>query len=305
MAYAHPLDVLGDPTRRRIFERLREWAAGRGRAGRRTPGQPPRGLPAPARPEGGGAGRRPEGRRAPALRGGPGRPDRPARLVRRILERRARRAYKDAAERKAREEDEQRDRDRARARAASGVDCSVEEAWEVFTTGICTWWPTETHSIGGRGRPRRRLRGPGRAARSTRWPPTGRGSRGRTCSSGSRRTGSCWPGTWARRAREPTEVEVRFTPYDDGAGTRVELEHRHVGALGGRRVGARATTTRAGSTCSAASPSAPAPAARRRRRPAPRALRPRGAPAAAREAGAARTARSKPRSRAASTSGSP
>ena len=103
------------------------------------------------------------------------------------------------------------------------VDCTVEEAFRVFTADALSWWPVDTHSIH-QSRQRDRVR----AARRR------RGLRG----GGVRRA---WPlGDGARvgaaepprprlehpRARpgDATEVEVRFLP--DGDGTRVELEHR-------------------------------------------------------------------------------
>jgi uncharacterized protein YndB with AHSA1/START domain len=102
------------------------------------------------------------------------------------------------------------------------VDCSVEEAFRVFTAGIRSWWPTATHSIHGEkledlvfeereGGEVYELSEDGQRAR---WatilafePPS--------------RLVLSWevsPNSLG------TEVEVRFA--EEGAGTRVELEHR-------------------------------------------------------------------------------
>ena len=104
------------------------------------------------------------------------------------------------------------------------VDASIEEAFDVFTGRIHTWWPLETHSI-------RAMRGLGRPEELhlERWQG------GRFYE----RTGLdeirwgevlVWDPPhrivieWQVLADfPPTEVEVRFTP--DGGDTRVELTH--------------------------------------------------------------------------------
>jgi uncharacterized protein YndB with AHSA1/START domain len=110
-------------------------------------------------------------------------------------------------------------------RRSVGVDCDVEQAWEVFTTGIYTWWPTDRHSIHGENVSDVVFEGQvgGQvyevSADGDRqpwadvlvWEPP-------------RRLVLAW-NTGASR-EVPTEVEVRFTPFEDGTGTRVELEHR-------------------------------------------------------------------------------
>ena len=106
-----------------------------------------------------------------------------------------------------------------------GVDCSVEEAWEVFTTGIATWWPTGTHSIGGEDV--RDIVFEGQVGGQV-YEVTADGSRQPWADvlvwEPPHRLVLAW--NTGRSRPEPTEVEVRFTPYDDGTGTRVELEHR-------------------------------------------------------------------------------
>ena len=52
LANGHPLDALGDPTRRQVFELLRGGPAVGRRARRRAAGEEARGVPAPARPRG-------------------------------------------------------------------------------------------------------------------------------------------------------------------------------------------------------------------------------------------------------------
>ena len=110
-------------------------------------------------------------------------------------------------------------------RRSVGVDCPVEEAWEVFTTGIYTWWPTDRHSLFGEdvrdvvfeGQAGGQVYEVGPDGARQPWadvlvwePP--------------RRLVLAW-NTGASRG-DPTEVEVRLTAYEDGSGTRVDLEHR-------------------------------------------------------------------------------
>jgi uncharacterized protein YndB with AHSA1/START domain len=108
------------------------------------------------------------------------------------------------------------------------VDCTVEEAFRVFTADALSWWPVDSHSIhggdvteivfeeheggevyelsGGGGR--------GHWATVTAWEPPGR-------------LVLAWNVLEAEAVA--TEVEVRFVA--DGDGTRVELEHRGWEAL--------------------------------------------------------------------------
>ena len=116
------------------------------------------------------------------------------------------------------------------------VRCSVEEAFRVFSEGVSTWWPLETHSVGERSAKACVLEGRvgGRFFEQqedgteevwgtvTAWEPP-------------QRLAFTWhPG---RSESTAQEVEVRFTPVD--AGTRVELEHR-----GWERLGERAEEAR-------------------------------------------------------------
>ena len=102
------------------------------------------------------------------------------------------------------------------------VDCAVEEAFRIFTADALSWWPVESHSIH-------------QNVSAIVFEPHEGGEVFEVSSDGER-------GHWAtvvdwdppkrlvlawniRRAEaEGTEVEIRFQP--DGAGTRVELEHR-------------------------------------------------------------------------------
>jgi uncharacterized protein YndB with AHSA1/START domain len=102
------------------------------------------------------------------------------------------------------------------------VDCSVEEAFRVFTADAMSWWPVESHSIHGK------------VAEIVFEPRVG-GEVYEVSETGER-------GFWAsvleweppsrlvlawnilNREGDLTEVEVRFSP--DGGGTRVDLEHR-------------------------------------------------------------------------------
>lgn len=102
------------------------------------------------------------------------------------------------------------------------VDCTVEEAFRVFTADAKSWWPVETHSIhvevaeivfeerAGGGVYEISASGEkGHWATVLAWDPPNR-----------------LVLAWNILEREPvpTEVDVRFLP--DGDGTRVELEHR-------------------------------------------------------------------------------
>jgi uncharacterized protein YndB with AHSA1/START domain len=118
-------------------------------------------------------------------------------------------------------------------RKSALVVAPPERAFEVFTEGIATWWPLETHAVelGKNGRPPETVvfeTGPeGRIyermttgeeahwANVAVWDPL-------------HRLVLSWqvnPDTPA-----PTEIEVRFTP--DGEGTRVDFEHRGWERLG-------------------------------------------------------------------------
>jgi len=102
------------------------------------------------------------------------------------------------------------------------VDCSVEEAFRIFTEDVASWWPTGSHSIHGE------------KVTDVVFEPREGGEVYELSEDGEK-------GRWATVvAFEPparivlswevnpkltgTEVEVRFA--QEGAGTRVELEHR-------------------------------------------------------------------------------
>lgn len=118
------------------------------------------------------------------------------------------------------------------------VERGIEDAFRIFTEGITTWWPLQTHSVAadtyegkvraetvffeGRvgGRIYERMED-GREAdwgKVLTWEPP-------------HRVVFSWKPNL--KPVPPTEVEVRFTP--DGSGTRVHLEHRgweHLGEAG-------------------------------------------------------------------------
>jgi uncharacterized protein YndB with AHSA1/START domain len=104
------------------------------------------------------------------------------------------------------------------------VNRPADHAFRVFTEEIATWWPIKEHSIAGdraevavlecrvNGRVYERNAdgGEGEWGRVLEWEPPSR-------------LALAWQPNPNRAA--PTEVEVRFTPRDDGS-TLVELEHR-------------------------------------------------------------------------------
>jgi uncharacterized protein YndB with AHSA1/START domain len=103
------------------------------------------------------------------------------------------------------------------------VDCSVEQAFRVFTSEAMSWWPVARHSIAGEG------------VEAIVFEEREGGELYEVSSSGVK---SHWATvlTWEpperlvlawnvlERDAVATEVEVRFLP--EGDGTRVELEHR-------------------------------------------------------------------------------
>lgn len=115
------------------------------------------------------------------------------------------------------------------------VKAPPEVAWRVFTEKLGTWWPLTTYKIGA-----------SRAVDAVIEPREGgrwyeRGEDGSTCDWGRvlsweppSRLLLSWQITadWRFDPALVTEVEVRFIP--DGAGTRVELEHRHLDRYGAR-----------------------------------------------------------------------
>lgn len=103
------------------------------------------------------------------------------------------------------------------------VDCTVEEAFRVFTNEAISWWPVETHSIHGRmvGEIVFEGREGGRV-----YEVSADGVTGHWATVFSWEPPSRLVLKWNLPPGEPvpTEVEVRFAP--EGDGTRVELEHR-------------------------------------------------------------------------------
>ena len=102
------------------------------------------------------------------------------------------------------------------------VDCTVEEAFRIFTEDATSWWPAATHSIRGE-------------LREVVFEPNVGGEVYEVAADGERghwATVVAWePPTrllleWniLERPGDVTEVEVRFTPADGR--TRVDLEHR-------------------------------------------------------------------------------
>ena len=120
---------------------------------------------------------------------------------------------------------------------------SPQEAFTLFTEGMATWWPLETHSIAVDEET-------GQGAATVVFEPRAEGRVYEVMDDG---TEAEWARvlTWQpprrfvlawkpnRRPTPPTELEVTFLP--EGEGTRVELEHR-----GWERLGERAEEARAG-----------------------------------------------------------
>jgi uncharacterized protein YndB with AHSA1/START domain len=124
------------------------------------------------------------------------------------------------------------------------VAAPVDRAFEIFTTDVKSWWPLDRYSVAGD------EDADGVVAVDSVIEPRAGGRWYEVRSDGSQagwgevvvfeaphRLVATWhPG---RSAEEATEIEVRFS--EDGAGTRVELEHR-----GWERLGARAAEAREG-----------------------------------------------------------
>lgn len=114
-------------------------------------------------------------------------------------------------------------------RTSVTVGCTVEHAFEVFTSRLDTWWPMRTHSVS-----QERTTGvtiePGVGGEVYEVRDDGeRCAWGRVLAwEAPQRFVITWhPG---RAPETAQEVEVRFVA--DGDGTRVELEHRNWAALG-------------------------------------------------------------------------
>jgi hypothetical protein len=128
----------------------------------------------------------------------------------------------------------------APVRKSLRVNAPQAKAFEVFTAGMSRWWPP-THTL---------LKSPFKDAvieprEGGRWYQVGED--GSTAENGSVRVWDppsrvvlVWRlnAKWEYDADLDTEVEVRFIP--DGAGTKVELEHRYIERMGEGGEAARA-----------------------------------------------------------------
>ncbi len=100
------------------------------------------------------------------------------------------------------------------------VDFAPEEAFELFTAGIASWWPVGTHSYGGD------------AVTDVVFEPQVGGRVYEVTEAGQQDWGTVrafdppdgFVLDWLIGEASGTEVEVRFTP--EGQGSRVELAHR-------------------------------------------------------------------------------
>ena len=115
------------------------------------------------------------------------------------------------------------------------VQCPVERAFEVYTSGMARWWPLESHSVAA---------GSGRRATSAVIEPRVGGRMYEVQEDG---TEAHWGAVEAwdpphrlviswkvnPEAPAPTEIEVRFLAVGDG--TRVQVEHRGWERLGVER----------------------------------------------------------------------
>jgi uncharacterized protein YndB with AHSA1/START domain len=102
------------------------------------------------------------------------------------------------------------------------VDCAVEEAFRVFTADARSWWPTGEHSLHGEKvadvvfEPR---------VGGEVYELTGNGEKGHWATVVAFEPPSRLVLSWEVSERAAgTEIEVRFA--EEGAGTRVDLEHR-------------------------------------------------------------------------------
>lgn len=123
------------------------------------------------------------------------------------------------------------------------VQAAPERAFDVFTAGMGTWWPLETHHIGAtpaaevifEGRPGGRLFERDADGNETQWGTVRVWDR-------PHRLVYAWQisAEWAFDAAIDSEVEVRFIAEGPSA-TRVEIEHRNLDAFGPRAEEMRAT----------------------------------------------------------------
>jgi uncharacterized protein YndB with AHSA1/START domain len=103
------------------------------------------------------------------------------------------------------------------------VDCSVEEAFRIFTADAMSWWPVESHSIHGAD-VKEIVFEPGVGGRIYEVAESGERGHWATVLEWEPPTRLVLAWNILEREGDLTEVEVRFLPEDDG--TRVELEHR-------------------------------------------------------------------------------
>lgn len=117
------------------------------------------------------------------------------------------------------------------------VAAPVTRAWEVFTTGMGTWWPLETHSVGLAGAREIVFEGNDGGRIFERWDDGTEVSWGEVdVWEPPRRVRFSWRPNHDMPAA--TEVEVTFTPV--AGGTRVKLEHRGWERLGDEGAESRA-----------------------------------------------------------------
>lgn len=103
------------------------------------------------------------------------------------------------------------------------VDCTVEEAFSVFTSDAMSWWPRSTHSIAGNAIEQIVFE-PGEGGEVYELTGTGERSHWATVVTWEPPTRLVLAWNILEREAVATEVEVRFVT--EGDGTRVELEHR-------------------------------------------------------------------------------
>jgi uncharacterized protein YndB with AHSA1/START domain len=102
------------------------------------------------------------------------------------------------------------------------VDCTVEEAFRIFTDDATSWWPVATHSIHGDAVTKVVFEG---REGGELYELTGSGERGRWATVVAWEPPNRLVLSWeVNPALQGTEVEVRFV--EQGGATRVDLEHR-------------------------------------------------------------------------------
>jgi len=102
------------------------------------------------------------------------------------------------------------------------VDCTIEEAFRVFTEDVGSWWPTDTHALH-RGEVREIVFES--AAGGTVYEVSNDGEKGHWATVVALEPPNRVVLSWeVNPKRLGTEVEVRFTALEEG--TKVDLEHR-------------------------------------------------------------------------------